>query len=353
MLRGLAVAAGALVLALAPNAWTPHPTVHAQSVSTIESGVWWIGQPRALPALPPPAEVPANGLWVSSTVAGTVAMSAVRFTVGANDRQPILTIPVETSTAPPATLPLSLGMPVLACPTTGKWKPPAKGTFGSLAAAPAYDCGKAQVLGAFSVDGKALVFELGSFVTETNSTVSVVLVPGAITPPLPAPPVPLPVNLPSLLIPPTFDVTFKPISPGAVEVLTTESFDDGTSDDAVVPETSTEVSGDRSFAAPTSPGVTAPAKPTGTRRIIASVPGKVAQVAAAAAHDAGSTRTRTIAALVFFDLCLWGWWASSRQPFAGTPQADRPYRTLYDGAVTAPARRRLSVSREGKPPPLR
>ena len=163
MLRGFAVAAGALVLALVPNAWTPRPTVHAQSVRAIETGVWWIGQPRALPALPPPAQVPANGLWVSSTVAGTVAMSAVRFTVGANDRQPVLTIPIRMSTAPPAALPLSLGMPMLACPTTGNWKPPAKGTFGSLAAAPSYDCGKAQVLGAPSLDGKALVFELGSF----------------------------------------------------------------------------------------------------------------------------------------------------------------------------------------------
>ncbi|HVT77604.1 MAG TPA: hypothetical protein VHD87_11295 [Acidimicrobiales bacterium] len=357
MPKGLVVAIGAAILAFFPNAWEPRPTVKPESVSTFESGVWWIGQPRALPALPPPAQVPAGGLWVSSTAAGTVALSALRFTVGEQDRQPIVTLPVNTSTTPPAALPISLGTPILACQATGNWAPPAKGTFGSLASAPKYDCSKGQVLGSPSVDGKTMVFELGQFVTDTNRTVSVVLVPGTVVPPLPASPVALPFSIPTILLPPTFDVTFKAVTPNAVEVLTSplpNVLDDG----ALGVETQTAGAGD--VASPTvvagaNSSRAGAARTTPPRRTgIAAVPGQVAQAAATVAHKGDSPRTRTIAAIVFLDLCLYGWWASNRDPLPGTPQAGRPYRSLYDGSAAPVATtRRPLTNREGKPPPLR
>ncbi|MEY2471015.1 MAG: hypothetical protein QOK28_344 [Actinomycetota bacterium] len=351
MLKGLGAAVGLAVMLLSPHAWTPKPTARPESVTNLESGVWWIGQPKVGPALPPPQQVPANGLWVSSTPAGTVAVSAVRFAVGANDRQPILDLPVEMVTTLPAEVPADFAVHIVACPAASNWQPPAKGTFGALSAAPKADCGKGQVLGALSLDGKTMVFELGQFVTETNKVLSVVLTPTNVAAPIPAAPVPLPIPIPNLLMPSTFDVTFKPVTTSAVEVLTSPASDD---EAAVQPDETSRIDPEPSpsYAAPTANTVApTPRRSTG----VAAVPRQLAQATTAVVHTAGATRTRTLAAVVFFDLCLWAWWASNRDPLPGTPQAGRPYRTLYDGgAGTGAPRRRLStLTRVGKPPPLR
>ncbi|HVV35789.1 MAG TPA: hypothetical protein VHC63_04240 [Acidimicrobiales bacterium] len=355
MLKGLTVALGAAVLALFPNAWRPQPTARPDSVSRVESGVWWIGQPRVAPPLPPPAQVPAGGLWVSSTTAGTVALSALRFTVGDSDRQPIVTIPVQTSTTPPAALPVSLGLTVVACQATGDWAPPGQGTFGALANAPKYDCNKGQVLGQMALDGKSMVFEFSQFVSDTNRTISVVLIPANVTAPIPASPVALPLPVPAVVVPPTFDVTFKPVTPDAVEVLTSP-LQDVLGDEGLSVETQT---GDAALVggAASVAGVTrsrTATKPATRPSSIAAVPRQLAQAATTVAHKGDSPRTRTIAAIIFLDLCLYGWWALNRDPLPGTPQAGRPYRSLYDGsAAPVGTTRRPLTNREGKPPPLR
>jgi hypothetical protein len=143
------------------------------------------------------------------------------------------------------------------------------------------------------------------------------------------------------------------VTTSSVEVLTTEPFDESGSDAVAPPPDTQDLATDRSYASSNVGASPTTAAKSPVRRIVSAVPGQVAQVAANVAHKGDSPKTRTIAAVVFFDICLWGWWASARQPVPGTPQAGRPYRTLYDGAVAAPTRRRSAASREGKPPPLR
>ncbi|MEY2467983.1 MAG: hypothetical protein QOF21_681 [Actinomycetota bacterium] len=318
--------------------------VAPSSVTGLVSGVWWAGQVAALPAGPPPAQVPAGGLWVSSTAAGTIAESAVRFIVGENDRQPILTLPIAMLTSPPKTAaPVDVDLHVLACAATGDWAPPPAGTFGALSAAPAYDCGKGQVLGALTPDAKGLEFELSQFVTATNKVVSVVVIPAPIPAPIPTPPVALPASPPPVFVPPNFDITFNPVTAAAIEVLTADSV---TEDDFGFEPFDESYNPSAIEFALGNPAVPRPS------RGIAALPGRVVRQLASVKPDP-QTSQRTIAAVVFALLCAWAW-LLNRDPVPGAP-AGRPFRTLYDAAPppAAPKRGFGTRVRAGKPPPLR
>src|SRR5947207_10683352 len=86
----MVVAAGAVVSSRVP----------AEAVQGLESGYWWQGQPDGAP-VPPPPNVPANGLWVSGTQPNQVAIAAVRFQVAPDEAAPVLTAKVN-SAFPPA-----------------------------------------------------------------------------------------------------------------------------------------------------------------------------------------------------------------------------------------------------------
>lgn len=276
-------------------------------------------------------------------------MSAVRFTVGASDRQPILTLPIAMlSTLPKTVLPVDVDIHILACATTAPWTPPAAGTFGALSAAPSFDCGKGQVLGSLSVDGTQVEFELGQFVTATNKVVDVVIVPGGIPAPIPTIPValPVPVDVPSLLLSPTFDITFNPVTAAAVEVLTAAPVteDDFGFDSPVDPAF---------LPSPIELALGNPAAPRAPRGI-AAFPGQVARQLGVV-NTSPQRAQRTIAAVAFALLCAWAW-LLNRDPVPGAP-AGRPFRTLYDGAppVSAAPKRGFGsgAARTGRPPPLR
>ncbi len=330
---------------------------HTTAVSAMVSGVWWKGQIKGIPPGPPPPQVPANGLWVSSTAAGTTAMSALRFTIAPGDRQPILTLPVEMLTSASqsnlAALPVDFSPNIRACATTGDWSPPAAGTFGALSEAPAYDCSKGQTLA--QVSDKTVVFDLSSFVSEAKRVVSIVVIPGTSPVPIPSPPVALPIPaLPPVLLQTTFDITFKPVTIAAVEVLPgqavtedDDAFDDTSADDAFY----SVIDSNSGFALGNPSTPTVP-----PRRGLSVLPRQVARQVGAIATESQRTE-RAVAAGVFVLLCLWAWAVANRSIVPGAAGPGRPFRTLYDGdlsAAGAPAKSRFSTSlRAGKPPSLR
>jgi hypothetical protein len=322
------------------------------AVSAVTSGVWWAGQLRGVPAGPPPAQVPKDGLWVSSTPAGTIAMSALRFTVAAGDRQPILAMPIAMLTSPPrSALPVDVTPNILACAATVDWSPPAPGTFGALAAAPAYDCSKGQVLA--QVSDTTIVFDLSQFISETKRVVNIVIVPGTSPVPIPSAPVPLPIPpLPPVLLQSAFDVTFKPVTASAIEVLPADAV---TADDFNFDETADDtfydaVDSNSGFA------LGNPTVPTPRRRGLAVLPHQVARQVAAVKTEAQRSE-RIIAASVFLLLCMWAWSVANRTVVPGASGVGRPFRTLYDGdldPVASGALPRFAASvRVGKPPSLR
>ncbi|MBA2609081.1 MAG: hypothetical protein H0U92_09095 [Actinobacteria bacterium] len=267
-------------------------------------------------------------------------------------------MPIEMLTSLPAaaaTAGVDTGLHVLACATTEMWTPPAAGTVGALSAAPAYDCSKGQVLGALSLDGKSLVFELGRFLTDANRVLSIAIIPAQINAPIPAVPLPLPVNvpLPAPLMPPTFDITFKPITANAIEVLAVDPSNGD--DELVVPPVEDVPVYDFSPVAAAFTLALPPPAPVVARQPAVAFPRRVARQVGAAVADAQQAE-RTIAASVFLLLCLWAWGVANRNASALGAPAGRPFRTLYDGSTDsiAPQRRAFGVMpRIGKPPPLR
>src|SRR3954451_19290793 len=96
--------------------------VPAHAVSGLAAGYWWQGQPDGAP-LPPPGNVPANGLWVSGNDTSQVAVSAVRFQVGPDEAAPLLTVKVHSQSPPKEATAQSGPIVVLACPATKPWTP--------------------------------------------------------------------------------------------------------------------------------------------------------------------------------------------------------------------------------------
>jgi len=190
----MVVAAGTVVSSRVP----------AQAVQGIQSGYWWQGQPAGAP-LPPPPNVPANGLWISGSGASPVAIAAVRFQLGSDEATPVLTAKVN-SEFPPAQVSSAANagqIVVMACPTTGAWQPAQAGAWSSK---PQYDCAGA-VNGTASADGTAVSFDLGG--VAVNGVVDVALVPGTGAAALPQLPVP---GAPATPQPSGFDLTLQPVT---------------------------------------------------------------------------------------------------------------------------------------------
>ena len=225
-LRRAAAAAALLTLSTMP--WSG-ANAAPRSVP-IQTGTWFIGQ---LVGVPAPPTVPVGGLWISGTILGPYAFSAVRFTLPPDQSDPVLSLKVSRLTSAPAT-PLGTGQnPIVACATTSGWKPTGNAP-GSWAVAPKYDCSKGELTGALSNDGTTLSFELGSIV-RPGQTLSLAFAPGTISNPIP-PLVPVP--LPLLPTPPqlplglsipnptagqlnaTFDATFQALTAASLQTAT-------------------------------------------------------------------------------------------------------------------------------------
>ena len=342
-------------------------SAHAAGGQVVD-GVWWLAQVDG-GTLPPPPQVPAHGLWVSSAASGPTAISAVHVDAASDQIVSSFTLHIANLYAAPATPVAPLQVPVLACPTTAAWRPVDASTPGAWNSRPAYDCGKGQVQGSLSGDGKTMTFDLTSLQVP-GQAFDVALVPGAAPPPVPQVPVPVPVPVPDTPVSgntqPTFDVTFVP--PTAADVVIDSVGDTGQ------PDVASALSGSVSDSAPTSTDV-APALdlpstlsgPIGSTAGVARPLGPpVVNVPVATTRALGplsttSPRKRLLFGFVFVDLMIWAWRvlsADSRgRAVAATATVRRPSLTLYD-VPAAPATRVTGhhfakTAREGRPPPLR
>jgi len=301
--------------------------VPAEAVQGLESGYWWQGQPDGAP-LPPPPNVPANGLWVSGTQPNQVAIAAVRFQVPPDEAAPVLTAKVNSAFPPAQASSAANAGPivVLACPATPGWSPAQAGAW---SARPQFNCAGA-VNGTLSADGTALSFDLGGVVVDGQ--VNVALVPGAGAAALPVNPVP---GAPATPQPSGFDVTLQPVT--ADQVRTTPGAapaDAGASNAPVdVAAPSTDVS-----AADVGSGANAPATDFnfGANAIQPSAgvaassapsvsPGSLAPQTGSFAESAIKENKgyRALAVILLAVLLWWAW----RQ--AVPPRRHR--RTIYDG----------------------
>jgi hypothetical protein len=299
--------------------------VPARAVRGLETGYWWQGQPDGAP-LPPPPNVPANGLWVSGSQENQVAIAAVRFQLGTNEAAPVLTAKVN-SQSPPKEI-SSAGnagqVVVLACPTTGAWKAAAAGAWSTK---PQYSCAGA-VHGVPSTDGTAISFDLGA--VATDGKVDVVLVPGNGAAAIPAIPVP---GAPAPPQPNGFDLTLQPVTVDQVHVSpggTGEAEPTAPSTEASASSSDLATTGDLgsvggpptdfNFAA----NAVQPSTGTGASSAPSVAPGSLApQTRFAESTIKENKGYRALAVILLAALLWWAW----RQ--AMPPRLHR--RTIYDG----------------------
>jgi hypothetical protein len=309
--------------------------VPAQAVQGLQSGYWWQGQPAGAP-LPPPPNVPANGLWVSGGPDNVVAISAIRFQLRADEAAPVLTVKVN-SQFPPKQLsdPTNVGQDVvLACPATGAWKAAAAGAWN---AKPQYNCTGA-VHGTPSADGTVISFDLGA--VAADSKVDVVLVPGTGAAAIPAVPVPVP-GAPAQ--PNGFDLTLQPVTADQVHTSPGGAADSaGTAGPAPATEAPT-LSPDLAPATDVgSVGGPAPAFNYAANAVVPAA-GTAASSTPSVAPGSLVPQTRGIAestikenkgyralAAILLAVLLWWAWRQAMPPRRGR-------RTIYDGPPATPA----------------
>lgn len=135
-------------------------------------GWWWRAQTGLLGAdLPPPPDVPEDGLLVERAPDGATAVSALRFRLADGETDPVLTLTVASGQ--------SSGAAIAACPT-GRvgWNGAQGGRWDS---APSWDCEQGRVDGEASDDGSTWSWSLAPLVRE-DGVLSVMLVDATATP---------------------------------------------------------------------------------------------------------------------------------------------------------------------------
>jgi len=335
------------MVVIAAAGWMGAGVAHAAggSVTGVSGGSWWEGQPSG-GTLPAPATVPAHGLWVSSSVLGPTAESAVRFTL-TGAAAPVLRL--EVHEAQPASAVAIVGCE--ATPASAGWKAV---TAGPWAARPDGDCSTAAT-GVLSADGTTLTMDLSGLPIPQHGTYDVVLeavseVPLGGVAALPEEP-------------PTFDATFDAFE--AADVAATPSRigssspaprvapvaavsaapAPASSDNAVLlapPEVLPAVSGGSAvLTAPAPPKITL-ANPSPT---LAPAPAAVTLHNPVARAVSGlSRRVRWLLAMVVLDLALFASWQGWFEPGRRRPRV-----TLYDD----PASSAVAPVRTGRAPSLR
>ena len=303
----------------------------ARAVGSLETGYWWQGQPDGAPLVPPP-NVPTNGMWVSGNETTPVAVSAVRFQLGSDESEPVLTAKVNSQSPPnQASSQANVGQVViLACPTTSPWKAVQAGAW---SAKPQYNCSNA-VNGVPSPDGTTVSFGLGPLAA--NGTVDVALVPGTGAAALPLVPVP---GAPAPPQPSGFDVTFQPVTPDQVHTVPTAGITPDTGVAAPVGAPSTAVEGTSDVGAiggaPAAFNFAANAISPSAGTAASSTPGVAPSSLTPQTRGIGQSAVknnkgyRWLAGILLAVLLWWAW----RQ--AVTPKRNR--RTIYDGPPAAAA----------------
>jgi hypothetical protein len=327
----------------------------AYAVDKVATGVWWRDETGAT-TVPPPPQVPAGGLWVSSDPSGPSAISALHFTLADSEGFPALTLRVANLTAPPPSpaAPDSVP-PIQLCASTHAWTPPASSP-GSWADRPTYDCALGSVSGQFAPDNSTVRFDLT--VLPTAQSYDLVLVPGTPSPgavaPPPAPaPAPLPVPAPAPAGSPTFDLSFQPVKAADLSTLPTASGSTPQPDVISSPELGVGPAALAWLDPPVAPAPAVPAPLAATRPPAVILP----TASHAVATLAGTSRTnRVIAGLVFCALAAWAWRLMSADGGADLV-GGRLAMTLYDSVPLGPdvskRRRFTSERRSGTPPTLR
>ncbi|MBV8160491.1 MAG: hypothetical protein JO265_06170 [Acidimicrobiia bacterium] len=322
------VAAGAIVSSRVP----------AHALEGLQSGYWWQGQPNGAP-LPPPPNVPPNGLWISGNQAQPLAIAALRFQLDPDEAAPTLVARVNSET-PPAQVSAAANadqVVVMACPTTGGWQPAQAGAWNVR---PHYDCAGA-VDGTPSADGTTISFDLSGLVADGK--VDVALVPGTGAAVLPL--VPVPGATPPQ--PSGFDLTLQPVATDQVHTTpaTPSGAALGSGEPAGPPPVSPDVG-----AAPSALGLAngaaggatlpnfnfaatavRPGSGTAASSVPSVAPGSLApqEGAIAASTIKDNKGYRALAAILLATLLWWAW----RQ---AVPPRRRP-RTIYDGPSAASA----------------
>jgi hypothetical protein len=308
----------------------------AGAVNGVASGVWWRAQSNG-GTLPAPPTVPANGLWVSSDPSGDQSISAVRFTLDANEVAPKLKLTVARVVGPPNT------QLVVACPASSAWQPTGAKP-GEWSGRPHADCTKERAVGQLSPDSTTMTFDLTPLAAASAGTstgkIDLVLAPA-----------------PSTTVPPTFDATFQPVTPtsvlvtnspptsgtGGVEPAGLPAPAIGTAGTATVQPTAVPSGISPSLAVgPVSAApVTPPALATGAQPAAASTPTSPGISTARRILKGGrfSTGVRILAGVMLTLLCVWAMWVNAVRTGAVA-------RLLVPATAT-------SNKRTGAPPPLR
>lgn len=144
----------------------------AASVEAEGHGWWWRPQSGLLGVdVPPPPDVPEDGLLVERAPDGLTALSALRFRLDEGEADPVLTLTVASDQGGAAAA-------IAACPTTVRWTPDQAGRWD---VAPSYDCERGQVDGVRSEDGATWTWDLDSLVSDAG-VLDFALVDGSETP---------------------------------------------------------------------------------------------------------------------------------------------------------------------------
>jgi hypothetical protein len=150
--------------------------------------------------------VPAGGLWVSTDASGDQAISALSFTLPANQSAPIVTLSVNQ--AAPASQ-----VAIVACAPMAPWK--VVTGPGVWADRPTANCGAGEVAGKLNTADTTVTFDLSSLAT--TGAVNVVIIPAPSTGPTSGT---TPVA-PPVAVAPSFNITFQPFT--ASQVATSSS----------------------------------------------------------------------------------------------------------------------------------
>jgi hypothetical protein len=156
------------------------PSGSSAALAPQQQGWWWQYRrvdppvsPKAVvpnapdtPELPPPASVPADGLYVAANPSGTEAYSALQWIIPEGASGTTLTLVAAAPLTPTTTIRL--------CPTTTNWHPEQAGAFRS---APLYQCAADAPVGVVPTDGSKITFTLGAL--GQNQLIDVALVPAA------------------------------------------------------------------------------------------------------------------------------------------------------------------------------
>jgi hypothetical protein len=153
----VAVACGALSLV----ALVALPARPAGAEAPAAAG-WW----SRTSALPPPPDVPSDGLYAQGGPSGPVAISALRFTL-ASDEAPTKLVLVPNGVESP-------GATVQVCPLKPESAQFAPAQNGAWADAPAYDCSAGKAVVGTADDAGTLTFDVSTLASSGTLAVAVI-----------------------------------------------------------------------------------------------------------------------------------------------------------------------------------